>query len=105
MAIHPAEGEAFSLSILEYMSAGLAVIVPDTPSVSQAIDHEHGGLGYPRGDSGAAQAVARLQQHGPLRQRLGEAAARAVRERYSLRTMNQTFRETLDEALNVCSDG
>src|SRR5699024_1175935 len=33
LALHPARGEGFSLSIIEYMAAGLPVLVPDIPSV------------------------------------------------------------------------
>ncbi len=46
IALHAALGEGFSLSIIEYMSAGLAVLVPDIPSVSQAITHNKTGIIY-----------------------------------------------------------
>lgn len=100
VALHPAEGEAFSLSILEYMSAGLAVLVPNTPSVSQAIDHQRTGLIYPRDEPDqAAQMIAKLRRDEALRKRLGAAAAQKVRDSYSLDGMNESFRAVLDNAL------
>ncbi len=47
IALHAALGEGFSLSIIEYMSAGLPVLAPDIPSVSQAIKHGETGYIYP----------------------------------------------------------
>ena len=50
IAMHAALGEGFSLSIIEYMSAGLPVLVPDIASVSQAITHNKTGLIYKKDD-------------------------------------------------------
>jgi glycosyltransferase involved in cell wall biosynthesis len=53
-AMHAALGEGFSLSIVEYMSAGLPVLVPDIPSVSQAITDGIEGFVYPSNSGSAA---------------------------------------------------
>lgn len=47
IGFHAATGEVgYSLSILEYMSSGLITIVPNSPSVSQAIIHSKNGYLY-----------------------------------------------------------
>lgn len=101
LAFHPAKGEAFSLAILEYMSAGLPVVVPDVPSVSQAIRSRETGFIYEDGDLDAARdALANLIEDAELRRRLGAAAADDVRERYSLDMTNANFRQVISTALH-----
>jgi len=57
-AVHPSLGEVgYSLSVLEYMQAGLPVIVPDNPSVCGATIHMENGLIYPAGDVLAATSL------------------------------------------------
>jgi len=100
-ALHPARGEGFSLAILEYMSAGLAVLVPSTPSVCQAIHDGENGVVYPEGN--AAEAASRLSQllDDPVRRKqLGRQAAEAVRNHFSLAEMNDSFRTVVSEALS-----
>ena len=100
LAIHAAQGEAFSLSILEYMSACLPVLVPDIPSVSQAITDRATGLVYPDGDADAAAAlIGTLLADRPWRVQVGEAAALEVRERYTLDAMNRQFRSVIEDVL------
>lgn len=99
-ALHAAQGEAFSLAVLEYMSAGLAVLVPSVPSVCQAITHNKTGLVYRENDIDAAVSLLKqLICDEPLRRRLGHAAAAEVRERYDLTKMNNEFRQTVDSLL------
>jgi glycosyltransferase involved in cell wall biosynthesis len=100
LALHPAKGEAFSLAILEYMSAGLAVLVPDIPTVCQAIRHGETGMVYPDGDAAAAAGfLAELTADSQKRSRLGREARAEVRDRYSFSRMNQHFTEVMDDAL------
>ncbi len=100
IAMHAAMGEAFSLAIVEYMSAALAVLVPDIPTVRQAIRHQETGLVYPDGDAdSAARLLADLVKQPHRRTMLGAAAAEEVRRCYSLTTMNQQFRDVLDPLL------
>lgn len=104
IAIHPAKGEAFSLAILEYMSAGLALVVPDVPSVAQAVQQDATGLVYADGDvEQAASAIARLRRDPSLRERLGSAAKEEVRRRYSLRSMNEAFMRAIEPSLEQAS--
>lgn len=76
IAIHPSKGEVgYSLSILEYMRAGLPVIVPDNPSVRGATEHGTNGLVYREGDIGSAlYMIAQLLKDSALRDRLGSQA-------------------------------
>ncbi len=94
LAIHPSSGEVgYSLSILEYMQAGLPVVVPDNPSVCGATVHGKDGLIYREGDiDSAALAVERLCSSKELRQQMGAAAKRRVAEHFNL---EKTHRELL----------
>jgi glycosyltransferase involved in cell wall biosynthesis len=96
VAIHAAKGEAFSLAVVEYMSAGLALLVPDVPSVCQAVRHEETGFVYPEGNTvAAARLLADLVHHPEKRSRIGAAAADEVRTYYSQAQMNQQFRDLM----------
>jgi glycosyltransferase involved in cell wall biosynthesis len=91
-ALHPARGEAFSLAIVEYMSAGLVVLVPDIPSVRQAIEHDHNGIVFRDGNAQeAAGYLATLATNADRRKELQALASQTVRERYKLEMMNQRF--------------
>jgi glycosyltransferase involved in cell wall biosynthesis len=91
-ALHAAKGEAFSLAVLEYMSAGLAVLVPNVPTVCQAITHDSTGLVYRDEDvEHAATLLQCLLRDSPRRRQLGVAAAAEVRKKYTLMQMNETF--------------
>lgn len=93
MAMHAALGEGFSLSIIEYMSAGLPVLVPDIPSVKQAIDHKENGLVYGRDDiSEAANCLKELLQAPEYRKELGKKAKKKADTIYSLDNCSKEFR-------------
>jgi glycosyltransferase involved in cell wall biosynthesis len=100
-ALHAAKGEGFSLASLEYLSAGLVTLVPDVPSVSQAIDSGRTGIVYPEGDvEAAAQLLARLCRLPMTELRvMGSAAAQEVRENYSLERTSRVFRDTIGPQL------
>jgi glycosyltransferase involved in cell wall biosynthesis len=61
IGFHASHGEVgYSLSILEYMSAGLATIVPDSPSTSGATRDMETGILYRHGDiESACHAIKR----------------------------------------------
>ena len=100
MAFHPSQGEAFSLAIVEYMSAGLPVLVPSLPSVRQAIEHGRTGFVYPDGDvETAAHFVLKLHGDAELRRNLGVEASHIAATRYNLDQMNETFREVMARTL------
>jgi glycosyltransferase involved in cell wall biosynthesis len=93
---HAASGEVgYSLSILEYMSAGLVTIVPDHPSTSQATVHNQTGLLYiPRDVESATEAI-KTALDAEVAGRLSAAAVREVRENYSIEETNRQLIEIL----------
>lgn len=98
IAMHAARGEGFSLSILEYMSAGLPVLVPDIPSVCQAVDPTT-GIVYPRNDHEfAAKAVLTLTMNPEIRERLGNSARQKVAREFHL---GRSLKELEDHLLTM----
>lgn len=79
--------DATSVSLLESMACGLAVVVSDLPANRQWID-ERGGLRVPAGDAEAlAQALVRLFDHPQARQAMGQHNRQVAVARASRRTM------------------
>lgn len=98
IAIHAALGEGFSLSIIEHMSAGLPVLVPDIPSVRQAIRHNQTGLVYPATDvTTAAGYIAALAMDSSRRKLMAQAAKHTADTEYSLEQCTEEFRSTVAE--------
>jgi glycosyltransferase involved in cell wall biosynthesis len=92
IALHAALGEGFSLSIIEYMSAGLPVLVPDIPSVSQAITHDLTGLIYSKDNADdIASYIRMLAQDIDKRQAMSNAAKQEANTRYSLEACTNRF--------------
>lgn len=92
VAMHAALGEGFSLSIIEYMSAGLPVLVPDIPSVKQAIEHGKTGLVYGKDDvADAANCLKKLVTTPEYRQELGVNARTKADREYTLANCTEQF--------------
>lgn len=92
IAFHPSRGEAMSLAILEFMSAGLAVLTSDLPSVSTAIEAGRTGMTYERdNEASAVAALRRLIAEPDSRASMGSAAAEAVRRDFTQETMDRAF--------------
>ena len=67
----------------EAMSHALAVVVPRTPGVTEAVEHEVSGLHFEPGDPASlADAIARLATDDALRLRLGRSARAWVGEHF-----------------------
>lgn len=98
IAMHCAQGEVgYSLSILEYMSAGLPTLVPDRESTRQATTHDVTGLLYQPGDiEAASDAIERCLDDDTAR-RLGERAAASVRDEFNLTRTNEHLVAALDK--------
>lgn len=95
--IHASKGEGFSLAILEYMSAGLPTLVPDIPSVRQAVEDGKTGLVYRAGDvANASGCIQRLATDLELRDRLGTAGAETVDRHYTWHRTREEFNRLLD---------
>jgi glycosyltransferase involved in cell wall biosynthesis len=98
IAMHASLGEAFSLSIIEYMSAGLPVLVPDIPSVKQAIRDDINGFVYPKDDSDAVAAyIIDLAKDSRRRIAMGKAAKHDADTRYSIDRCTEDFQMALDD--------
>ncbi len=99
IAFHAALGEGFSLSIIEYMSAGLPVIVPDIASVSQAIIHNKTGLLYKKDDpKAAALCIEKLANNETLRLTMGDTARDAANNNYNLKQCTRDFIKEIKKA-------
>lgn len=102
VAMHAALGEGFSLSIIEYMSASLPVLVPDIPSVSQAIRHNETGLVYPTEEiQAAADQILGLVTDGKRRLAMGQAAKAEADSRYSLERCTQYFIKAIESGYRI----
>lgn len=91
-------GEAFSLSILEYMSAGLAALVPDHCGNGEANRHGVSGFLYEPGNlTSALENLERLLADRDLRERMGRAASRIVREEFTIERANRELVQLLSK--------
>ena len=97
IGFHTSTGEVgYSLSILEYMSAGLVTIVPDRPSTSLAISHMENGLLYkPENLQSATDAIKIALTEVPG-STLRNNAAQCVHENFNIRDTNKALTEILD---------
>ena len=92
IGFHASKGEVgYSLSILEYMSAGLATIVPDNPSTSEATIHNKTGLLYK--SNCLRDAIDMIICCLPLntRKTLSSLAVQAISEQYNIKLTNRTL--------------
>lgn len=97
IAVHASHGEGLSLSVLEFMGAGLPVVVSDDPTVCQSVADGVSGLYFKVKDaSDLADKISHLASSSLLREKLGDNAFREVAEKYSLG-------QTVDSLLRVFS--
>jgi glycosyltransferase involved in cell wall biosynthesis len=89
------------LKVLEYMAAGLPVIVSDLPGVRDILSDESVVVLVPPGDIDRFVCeVRRLAEDRPLRERIGAAARRHYLERH---TLEARARRVLEPALARCA--
>lgn len=92
IGLHAATGEVgYSLSILEYMSAGLATIVPDNPSTSDATRHGITGLLYKQKDLAEACEAIKKCLDETYRNKLADNAKNDIRSNYNLSQTNKSL--------------
>ena len=102
MLTWPAIDEAFGIALLEAQAAGLPVIAGKQRGVPDIVAPGVTGLLPKPGDADAfAQAIARLLDDPALRHRLGDAAARRVREQYDIPTAAAKLDATLRTVATV----
>lgn len=89
----PSYREGLSMTLLEALAAGRAVVTTDVPGCRDAVTHEvHGLLVPPKDPEALARALRRLIEYPELRARMGAAAReRAVREFSARKICDQTL--------------
>ncbi|WP_224983403.1 glycosyltransferase family 4 protein [Geomonas agri] len=92
IGIQASLGEAFSLSILEYMCAGLVTIVPDNCGNSEAVkDGENGFLFVPGDIDSAVEKIFRAITDNELATALKKAARATVERHFNLEICNKSL--------------
>ncbi|MCR9188565.1 MAG: glycosyltransferase family 4 protein [Alteromonadaceae bacterium] len=93
IGIQASVGEVgYSLSILEYMSAGLATVVPDNPSVCSAITDGVDGLVFKEMNViSACEAIEKVIYDDELRKKLSLNAQSIIETEYNLKNTNRDF--------------
>lgn len=97
IAFHPSKGEVgYSLAILEYMQASLPVVVPNNPSVCEAVqDNISGKLYIESNHQSAAKALISYLDNSNMRKEHGEAALRVVNTDYLLSVSHKVLIEVV----------
>lgn len=91
--------ETFSLAALESMALGKPLVMSDVGGAGEQVLHGEQGFLFPPGD--IAALTDRLQElaAAPLRARLGAAAARRVRELFTVQGMADRFTDSMRRLL------
>ena len=92
VAVLCSRSEGMSNALLEYMAAGRPVVATAVGAAPDLIEDGVHGLLVPPGDPGKlAEAMGRLLREPQMARRLGEAARRRARDRYSREAMVERF--------------
>ena len=88
IGVQTSHTEGLSMTLLEQMMAGLAIVATDVGDTAIAIEHERTGLLIPPGDEPAlVEALNRLLTDHNLRARLGQNARTEAIQRFTCRAM------------------
>lgn len=89
-------GEAWPVSVMEAMGAGLPVICSEIGATSEMITHGVDGILVRQGDEdGIFEAIRRLAQHPDLREQLGKAARKTAIARFDVDVSARRLRRAL----------
>ncbi len=90
VGVQTSHTEGLSMSLLEQMMAGLAVVATNVGDTAAAVEHGRSGLLIPPGDEDALTGALRcVLMDADLRRRLGDEAHRTAAARFSLRAMSE----------------
>lgn len=87
VVVSPSLGECLSTVVLEAMCCGAAVVATDVGGIREQLDEETGVIVPPRNSAALARAVRMLLADRDGRRRLGEAARKKARAKFSVRQM------------------
>ncbi|MCK5027701.1 MAG: glycosyltransferase [Candidatus Pacebacteria bacterium] len=95
------KGEAFSLAILEYLSAGLATLAPDNCGNPEAIEHGVTGIlyGEQRDYKEIAKIIQSLLHNEQYRERLGSNAIKSVNEKFNITRTNKELISLIEKIM------
>jgi glycosyltransferase involved in cell wall biosynthesis len=98
----PSRSEAFPLATLEAMAAGIPVVATAVGGVPEQVQHLETGILVPPDDARSlGDWLVRLHDEPELRRRLGEAAARRVRNELTLARQAEGLHRAYLTALNA----
>jgi glycosyltransferase involved in cell wall biosynthesis len=93
--------ETFSLAALESMSLGKPLVMSDLGGAGEQVIHGTNGFLFAPGDIEALAMHLRALTSASLRTRLGEAAARRVRELFTVQHMAGRFTRSIERLLHT----
>lgn len=101
--VWPGIGEAYGMAYLEAQAMGLPVVAQETGGIAAVVAHGETGWLTPAGDLAAyAGAIRYMLSESRVREQMGSAASRLVRERHSLAgasaILDQTLRAVVPQA-------
>lgn len=91
--------ETFSIAALEAMALGKPMVLSDTGGAGELVVQGEHGLLFPPGDVEALATSLKSLTSASLRARLGAAAARRVRERFTVAAMSTHFSDRMEMLL------
>ena len=92
--------ETFSLAALESMALGKPMVMSETGGAAELIVNGRHGFLFAPGDIEALTAHLAVLISAPLRAQLGAAAARRVRERFTVQQMADRFADCIDHLID-----
>jgi glycosyltransferase involved in cell wall biosynthesis len=103
IGIQLSTGEAFSLSILEYMCAGLATLAPNNCGNHEALTNYYNGILYSPGDiNEIIDILIKLLANEAFRIQLGKNARRTIINHFSIEECNKKLVALFEGRLSIC---
>jgi glycosyltransferase involved in cell wall biosynthesis/GT2 family glycosyltransferase len=100
VVVAPSLYEPFGLVALEAMVVGATVVVARSGGLAEIVRHEQDGLVVPPGDAAAlAEALTRLAEDHPFRERLGRNGAERAQSEFSWQRVARATRLVYEEAI------
>ena len=102
LAVLPSRFEGLSVTLLEYMAAGLPLIASDIPNNREVLEDGKSGILFPPEDHGAlADAALNLIDAPPACREFAETARRRYEQHYSVRSMVSQYENLFRQLLNA----